>query len=75
MNFLDDDAPLLDEEGSGGPVVDASFLTVAQLVRRWQISERHIRRLIDTNALSVHRFGRKVRIAKEEVLAYEHSCR
>lgn len=75
MNFLDDDEPPLHEEGSGGPAADASFLTVAQLVSRWQISERHIRRLIDTNALSVHRFGRKVRIARDEVLAYEQSCR
>lgn len=47
------------------------FLTVKQLAIRWQISERQVHRLIADEDLKVHRFGRSVRIAIEDIELFE----
>ncbi|MBN8911750.1 MAG: helix-turn-helix domain-containing protein [Rhizobiales bacterium] len=47
------------------------FLTVKQLATRWQISARQIHRIIADGDLKVHRFGRSVRIAIEDVELFE----
>lgn len=47
------------------------FLTVKQLAIRWQISPRQIHRIIAEGDLKVHRFGRSVRIAIEDVELFE----
>ena len=43
------------------------FLTVGQVARLLQISEREVRRWIATGALRVHRFGRAIRISREDL--------
>lgn len=40
----------------------ATHVTVAELARRWKVSENYIRRLMWDRRLSVTRFGRAVRI-------------
>ena len=51
------------------------FFSVADLARRWQCSTRHIRRLIDSGELPVHRMGEKlIRISAANVLLYEAQC-
>lgn len=47
------------------------FLTVKQLAIRWQLSERQVHRIIADGGLKVHRFGRSVRIAIEDVELFE----
>jgi excisionase family DNA binding protein len=51
------------------------FFSVADLARRWRCSTRHIRRLIDSEELPVHRLGEKlIRISAATVLLYEARC-
>lgn len=47
------------------------FLTVKQLAARWQISTRQVHRIIADGDLKVHRFGRSVRIAIDDVELFE----
>jgi DNA binding domain, excisionase family len=56
--------------GHPGPL-----LTVKQVASRWQMSERHVRRLIANGMLQPHRLGRAVRIAERDMAAFERSCR
>jgi excisionase family DNA binding protein len=51
------------------------FLTILQLSVRWQLSQRQIKREIERGTLIAHRFGRSVRIAKEDILLYEATRR
>ena len=46
--------------------------TVAQLSKRWQVSGRHIRRLLAIGELLFTRIGKPVRITAEEVMLFEH---
>lgn len=55
-----------------GPV--GRLLTVRQVANHWQLSERHIRRLIASGALRVHHLGRAVRIAERDIAAFERRC-
>ena len=50
--------------------VPSPLLTVAQTAERLQLSPRSIRRLIETGALTVHRFGRAVRIAETDLAQF-----
>jgi hypothetical protein len=47
------------------------FFTVSQLAVRWQRSKRQIIRDIERGELIVHKFGKSVRVAPEDVLLYE----
>lgn len=47
------------------------FLTVKQVAARWQISERQVHRFIAAEQLAVHKFGRSVRVAENDVLLFE----
>ena len=47
------------------------FYTVADLAERWKVSERHVRRLIDSGALKVSRIGKAIRIPAANVSLYE----
>lgn len=49
----------------------APFLTVKQLAARWQISVRQVHRIIADGDLRVHRFGRSIRIAIEDIELFE----
>lgn len=49
----------------------ARFLTVNQLATRWQISTRQVHRIIADGGLKVHRFGRSIRIAIEDIELFE----
>ena len=44
-----------------------TFLTIPQLGKRWQISERTIRRLIAGRKIVAQKFGRSVRIPLSEI--------
>ena len=43
------------------------FLTVVEVADRLGVSPKHVRRAIDRGELPVHRFGRAVRIAPEDL--------
>lgn len=47
------------------------FLTVRQLAARWQISARHVHRIIERGELRVHNFGRSIRIARNDIELFE----
>lgn len=55
---------------SQGPAA-RQFLTVKQLATRWQISQRQVHRIIANGDLRVHRFGRSVRVALDEIELFE----
>ncbi len=48
-------------------MADQLFLTVKGVAQRLQLSEKSVRRLIDEGKLQVHRFGRAIRIAEEDL--------
>ncbi len=48
-------------------MADQPFLTVKGVAQRLQLSEKSVRRLIDEGMLRVHRFGRAIRIAEEDL--------
>jgi excisionase family DNA binding protein len=48
-----------------------SFLTKADLARRWKCSQKKIGRLIEAKKLVAHKFGSQVRISLADALAYE----
>jgi excisionase family DNA binding protein len=51
------------------------FHTVDEVADRLQLSPRHIRRLIDRGVIPIHRFGRAVRIADDDLRRYLASTR
>ena len=48
-------------------MADQPLLTVKGVAQRLQLSEKSVRRLIDEGKLRVHRFGRAIRIAEEDL--------
>lgn len=51
------------------------MLTIADVAAHLQLSIKSVRRLIDRQALPVHRFGRQVRIAPHDLAAFIHHSR
>ena len=49
------------------PAAEPAMLSAAAVARRCVISLRHVRRLIASHALPVHRLGRVVRIAEGDL--------
>ena len=45
----------------------ANLLSVEQVAQRLVISSKSVRRLVDTGALKVHRIGRLLRVAEEDL--------
>jgi excisionase family DNA binding protein len=54
---------------------DESFESIKKLATRWDVSERTVRRLIETGDLPVHRIGSQVRISRADREAYERRNR
>ena len=54
---------------------DETFFTVPEIMERWQISERTLRRLIASGALPVLRIGASVRVSEADLRAYERMNR
>ncbi|MFJ7352767.1 helix-turn-helix domain-containing protein [Phyllobacterium sp. NPDC097923] len=50
------------------------FFTVQELALRWQLTPRHIRRLIAGKSLAVLHIGRAVRIRESAVVDFENKC-
>jgi excisionase family DNA binding protein len=50
------------------------FYTVADLATRWNLSQRHVRRLIEQGEIPVHRIGRAVRISMANAAVFEARC-
>jgi excisionase family DNA binding protein len=53
------------------PARGKEFYTAVELAERWGVSVRHVRRLIYSEELVAHNFGRAVRISLANVLIYE----
>lgn len=53
---------------------DAAYFTAPDLMKRWRLSERQVRRIFASGALKLTRFGKAVRVAAAEVLRYEADC-
>ncbi len=51
-------------------MADQPFLTVKGVAQRLQLSEKTVRRRIDEGMLRVHRFGRAIRIAEEDLIQF-----
>jgi len=51
-----------------------AFYTVAELAVRWSLSQRHIRRLIEQDAIAAHHFGAAVRVSAANVALFEARC-
>jgi len=47
------------------------YWTVAEIADRWQCSERHVRRVIASGQLTVHKFGHLVRVSDADLRTYE----
>ena len=52
---------------------DPGWMTKKEVARRWKQSVKTIERRIAEKKLAVHRFGKRVRIALRDVLAFEDS--
>jgi len=55
------------------PTADRSlrFFTVPQIGERWQVSPRTVRRLISRQELVVHHIGAQIRVAADDLFAFE----
>jgi excisionase family DNA binding protein len=51
------------------------LLTVAELAKRWQTSERTVTRVIKRGDLPHVRIGRQIRLRRSDVMAYEKNKR
>ena len=54
---------------------DDQLLTIKDVARRLQLSERTVRRLLDAGELSAFRVRRQWRIAEEDLQKYLKECR
>ncbi len=54
---------------------ESPFFTVAQVAKRWQCSEKKVRRLIRRGVLAAYRFDGQWRIRDVDLMAYERLCR
>jgi excisionase family DNA binding protein len=52
------------------PAAATALHKVATVARRLDCSERHVRRLIASGALPVHRIGRAVRVSEDDRLRF-----
>lgn len=50
---------------------ETRYYTVPEIAERWLSSERHVRRVISSGTLPVHRFGRLVRVSDTDLTIYE----
>ena len=55
--------------------IDRKFYTPAEIAGRWQCSLRHVRRVIASGGLPVHRFGKIVRVSHTDLRAHEKTRR
>jgi excisionase family DNA binding protein len=53
------------------PTETSPLLSVRKVAQRWGISERTVRRIIETGDLPVHRIGGQIRCSPEDIKAYE----
>lgn len=51
------------------------FLSVAEIAQRWGTSERHVRREIASGHLIATHFGTSVRVAQDDLVAFEALAR
>jgi excisionase family DNA binding protein len=47
-----------------------NFLTVDEVAETINVSTRTVHRLIETEALAAHHFGRSVRVSEDDLAAY-----
>ncbi len=57
------------------PPLAATLLPAAEVAGRLGVSLRHVRRLIASGRLPVHRLGRAVRISEPDLRHFLRSCR
>lgn len=56
-------------------VITERLLSSSDLADRWQISERTVKRLVDSGEVHCVRVGRQIRFKLADVLAYEKKRR
>jgi excisionase family DNA binding protein len=61
--------PVKAEMNSAVSVAELRLLTVGDVAKRLQVSERTVHRLIDAKELAVIRIGRSVRVSEEALQA------
>lgn len=54
---------------------EKKFVAVREVARRWQVSEKKVRRLIANGRLPAYRIGGQVRIGEVDLVAFEQACR
>jgi excisionase family DNA binding protein len=47
------------------------FHTVKDVARRWNVSTKTVRRLIERKKIAIHHIGEQIRISHEDLLAFE----
>ena len=57
------------------PISGAPLLTVPEVAKRLRLSQRTVRRLIESGDLVCLRFGRAVRVSEEDLAVYLAKCR
>ena len=53
------------------PAAETKYLTVQQVALRWNMSARHVHRMIENGSLEKVHFGRAVRVPFDAVRAFE----
>lgn len=54
---------------------DTPFYIVSGIAKRWNCSDRHVRRKIASGELIAHRFGDLLRVSDADLKAYERQNR
>ncbi|MPY75463.1 MAG: helix-turn-helix domain-containing protein [Alphaproteobacteria bacterium] len=57
------------------PASAPTFCTIPETAERLKVSPKTVRRWIEHGTLNVHRFGKQIRIAETDLLAFIEGCR
>jgi excisionase family DNA binding protein len=50
---------------------EMTFHTIKDVARRWNVSTKTVRRLIDRKKMAIHHIGGQIRISQEDLLVFE----
>lgn len=57
------------------PTLAPTFFTIPETAKRLKVSPKTVRRWIEQEELEVYRFGKQIRIAETDLLAFIERCR
>ena len=55
----------------GFAATDEAFFTISEIAKRWQCSEKKVRRMVAKRELVAHRFGALLRVSAGDLLTFE----